>query len=1206
MAAANIANVQLWAKKDGDVNYTRIDLFPEAPIKLTLSVTDIMDPLATTSIFSRSFRVPNTQANNAFFKAVFNVNSVSFDASKKVAAYINDSGSFYTNGNIRLMSTYTNDKDADVQYEILFMGETSDFGGQIGGGFLSEINLSEYNHDQTYFNIINSWNTNSAGVATGLFNGDVVYPLCNWGYTYKDGFPEQATTAIYNAITGVKGFTASINPLVQSQMKPSIRAKALWDKIFAETEYTYESAFLESEFFSKMYIMSEKQARPALNVDLTFLANNTAAQNFDQTGAGLGQLLAPFETYDPNGVWNPATSVYTAQATSGTNYSFQIAFKDRVQPFSSPLSILRSMTYTVSLRNADTLAILGSHLLTANSLVAVSRTLNFTLPLNAGDRVIFTVEPTPVIPASAVGGIQITNFNAAQLGGPQIVTMGSVMPDNIRKIDFMRSIINRFKLVFVPSPDNEKKFTITPWKDWILQGTSYDWNLLLDASKDIKSTPLFYGQSRFQIYTDQEDADFPNYNYQLSYKQTYGQLNLDSDNELLTGTVTVRDQFAPTPIFPIGGAVPGATGSRGLAAKFLIPWLSKADFTAVQNNPIQPKLRLVFYNGIVAAPVTWYLQDDFGTAQAQTTYPLMSEYSYWPVDTSSFDLSWNNIDPLYDVELAANPPARTNFDTFNVYWSTWYNTNFDPYSRKVEMTLVLDYNQILDLRFNNYYFIKDAWYLVNKVTDYIAGQTTACKVELIKVGNAIGLTIPPTGPQSYAHGLCYVSPTDLIVTFCDAYCCAQSTLTALYYTNNVSLTASTVVWQDVNQTNPANPGYYASSDGTVFEVGVGGFIITFFDGSTCEPCTRPPLTSFPGCCRGTSLCQACCCDGTTVNLWGDGPELYSSSNVYFNAGGTAPATNGWYKDPAFPDYAVQVRGGVTWSIGLCDTCVCGGIEVYEKSAIFTELTGTVCEACTTAITPTTVWLNEASWAIGTTVYITNSADQPATGGYWRNPEDGEVWQTGITGVISANPSCAACSPIYYYTAFNCTVPDLFQNFSSTVPIEPGQVVSSLLFPGQCWTILGPAGDGYPVDIIHDNCESCAETWICNCVEYLVTTDTKGESYLSYKDCTTGELLFQEIQPGNAYNICMCEGSAGTVEGRIYADIIGPCSTPPCYVWDLSLASGAVGEVEYEECVTGLIKTINLDAGGLYQVCAVDGTVTTLSGDVTITQLDLCG
>ena len=145
MASANTASVQLWASKDGDLNYTRLDLFPEEPIKLTLSVTDIMDPLATTSIFSRTFRVPNTQANNAFFKAVFNVNSVSFDASKKVSAYLNDSGSFYTNGNIRLMSVYSNDRDGDVQYEIVFMGETSDFGGQIGGGFLSDVKIDIFN-----------------------------------------------------------------------------------------------------------------------------------------------------------------------------------------------------------------------------------------------------------------------------------------------------------------------------------------------------------------------------------------------------------------------------------------------------------------------------------------------------------------------------------------------------------------------------------------------------------------------------------------------------------------------------------------------------------------------------------------------------------------------------------------------------------------------------------------------------------------------------------------------------------------------------------------------------------------------------------------------------------------------------------------------------------------------------------------------------
>ena len=339
METATNQSVQLWVRKDSDLTYTRIDLFPEEPIKLNLSVTNIMDPLATNSVFSRTFRVPNTQSNNKFFKAVFNVNSVSFDASKKVAAYLNDSGAFYINGNIRLISTYSNDLEGDVQYEIVFMGETSDFASQIGGGFLSDINLSEYNHDQSYLNITSSWNTNQAsGLANGLFNGDIVYPLINWGYTYTNGVPVQSTTSLYTGTTGgLNGFTSASHPLSQGQMKPSIRAKALWDSIFAETEYTYESDFLDSDFFKKLYIISEKQARPELNVSLVFSANNpdTQAWFYNSTPS---DIYAPNETYDPNGVWEPSNSVYTAQVTSGPTYYFSVSFYAKVSPPAIPTS----------------------------------------------------------------------------------------------------------------------------------------------------------------------------------------------------------------------------------------------------------------------------------------------------------------------------------------------------------------------------------------------------------------------------------------------------------------------------------------------------------------------------------------------------------------------------------------------------------------------------------------------------------------------------------------------------------------------------------------------------------------------------------------------------------------------------------------------------------------------------------------------------
>jgi hypothetical protein len=1215
--SAIVASVQLWAKKDGDTDYTRIDLYTEEPIKLTLSVTNIIDPLSTTSIFSRSFRVPNTQANNAFFKAVFNVNSVSFDASKKASAYINDSGSFYTNGNIRLSATYQNDRDGNVEYEIIFMGETSDFASQIGGGFLSDVNLERYNHEQNYLNIVRSWDTDGAGMANGLFGGDIVCPLINWGYDYEGGLPVQNTTALYTGLTGgLSGFTDVTKPLKQSQLKPTIRAKALWDAIFSETEYTYESEFLDSNFFRKMYIIAEKQSRAELEVRLLMNANNTAPQSFSSTGSV--PVLFPNEVSDPQGVWDATTSIYTAEASSGTNYVFTVTWTDRLAGSPAPGS---GQLYIIRLRNAVTGASLAANFYTAGTL-PTARTRTWSVPLVIGTKVRVTVELVSMFPSPTL----TVNFGGAQLvqsAGPEIVNMSGLMPDNIRKLDFMKSIINRFKLVFVPSRDNEKKFTITPWKDWILQGTAYDWNHLLDTSKDIKSTPLFYGQNRFQVYADQEDADFPNYNYQLSYKQTYGQLNLDSDNELLTGSITVKDQFAPTPIFPIGGAIPGAAGTtlqnrQGLSAEFLIPWISKADFTAVQNNPIQPKLRLVFYNGKQFVPgygtadaLTWYLQNDAGTAVGQGVWPLMSEYSFWPVSSSNYDLSWQNIPPLYNTELTNNPLSRTQYDTFKVYWKSWYDTNFDPYSRKVEANLILDYTQMLDLKFNDYFFIKDAWYFVNKVTDYIAGQTTSCRVELIKLGNNIGITIPPTNDQGYPHGLCYVSTSfGEGATFCEAYCCAVygTTLSGVYYTDSAVLSSSTIVYDDPYRTNPANPGFYAGADGTVFEVGPGGFIIAFFDGSSCEPCEESVFYEYEDVCFSPAACGACCCDGSSslVTIWGNSATFDQSTVFWLNSNGTGTPTNGWYSAPG-SGVAVLLQNGIVMAVATCDTCACGG-EIYERSAAFSEVSEPVCTSCTSPIIEISVWLDAPTFAEATVIWSDSSGTTTVGEGTWRAVEEigTPVYVTDEDGVITGTLDCTGCTGLFYYEASNCEAPELLQTFSSEVPIVLGQVVSSILFPGQCWTVVGPAFDGPPIDIIHDNCASCLETWTCNCIEYEVTANGAEDSTVSYNDCEDQAPLFQTITAGDTVNICACEDSIGIVSGAPTITAIGSCGTAACYVFELDATAEIGGVVEYEECVSGEVQTITVEPGGIYEICANLSTVTVLSGSVTITQGALCG
>jgi hypothetical protein len=150
-------NVQLFVKNQTNNQFINLDLFGSEPIKLTLSVANIQDPLAANSVFSRTFRVPHTSINGPYFKAVFNVNSTDFDASIKAPAYINDNGVFFASGNIRLSAIFVNERTNNVEYEINFYGETSDFGSKIGGGFLNEVDMSSYNHNQTTSNIINSW-----------------------------------------------------------------------------------------------------------------------------------------------------------------------------------------------------------------------------------------------------------------------------------------------------------------------------------------------------------------------------------------------------------------------------------------------------------------------------------------------------------------------------------------------------------------------------------------------------------------------------------------------------------------------------------------------------------------------------------------------------------------------------------------------------------------------------------------------------------------------------------------------------------------------------------------------------------------------------------------------------------------------------------------------------------------------------------------
>jgi hypothetical protein len=281
-------NIQLFALQQGASGpggYLELDLYKEEPIKITKAIEAIENPQTTASSFSRTFRIPATSTNGQFMKAVFNVNSVDYDATQKAMAYINMEGSYFISGNIRLQNIIKNSGRGKIEYEIIFMGETSTFASVVGPKDLSQVDLTDpvsgqnLVHYRNYNNIQASWTKN-------LFNGAIIYPLVEWGYTYNaQKVPLQHTLSVYNATTSVKGFTRSDHPLTQSQFKPYLQAKYLWDRIFDNSGFSYRSTFLNSQLFKNLYTVmtNPSTSGPTLSSTITFKVGMNANQTAPTT-----------------------------------------------------------------------------------------------------------------------------------------------------------------------------------------------------------------------------------------------------------------------------------------------------------------------------------------------------------------------------------------------------------------------------------------------------------------------------------------------------------------------------------------------------------------------------------------------------------------------------------------------------------------------------------------------------------------------------------------------------------------------------------------------------------------------------------------------------------------------------------------------------------------------------------------------------------
>jgi hypothetical protein len=1013
--------------RPGETNdWVLLDLYPAEPIQMTLRVQNVMEPTVAASSYSQTFRIPNTQANGRFFQSAFNVNATYYDPSKKAQAYININGLFFSAGCVQLMNVYFNDNAQKVEYEITYFGDTSDFASQIGitnQGFLQNLDFSKYSHEKNYANIVKSWN---AGPNSGLAGnaskpGDILYPLVEWGYTYEGSGANARPNIPTLSIGGVKSFTDPAFPLQQNQLKPCLRLKAIWDSIFETTEYTYSSTFLESEEFTRLYVVTDSVARATVDSGIFFKGVNAGGRIFgDRLRLDAPAIVDLAGNYDFN------TQTFKVGVAGVYSFKFSAQYNFR---FGAPDA---ASYVTFALKNLDGSTInSGINFFSdanptedPNGSIEVYSEVGFSFA--AGTQFYFSIYPS--IPYGSDILWDTITVESFEVPPNDQIDMKNYFAPNIKQIDFMRSVITQFKLVFIPDRERTKHFNIVPWKDWIQQGEVKDWSNKLNGKVDIKSTPLFQSQTRFTTYKTDEDADYLNFNFQQAYKQTFGQNNLDSGIEVIKGTTEIKSIFAAMPIAPIGYGTGATAGQVTKANTFLIPHIAKdtpSNDGPGKREPIQPKLRLAWYNQLVGitgpnspqASTTWYLQNDYpGTGGiAQPQVPLLSSYFPNPWTDNAYLLDWRESPVFWDKGLTGNPQAFATSNNFNRYWSRWYDaaygsgvvdqitgyTDFD-YSTILECEFILNFQDIQKLNFNDLIFVKDAYYMINSIDFTLNGQLNSCKAQLFKVNN-LGVYLP--NENIPVPGLCYNGTSP-----CSARCCDANSQNVTVYTSNGNLEFNSRVYSNIAGNIYAPAGYYKQG-GWIYEISDVGLIIQVFSvdyidityGCVCVP----ELFSKVLCYEPAEIdkCLACCCKGPTATVWvPDSTNWYNATTFYQNSTGTLLSSPGWYSDGT--KFVKLDSASNNSQQGTC-TCNCDIYDLYAFGCCYNA--SSKCTAvCCLADNAQYYYGNASTLATSTFLYKNTAKDPVDNGWYWNGTSVVQV--TGGAGAITTVSDSTGCYP----------------------------------------------------------------------------------------------------------------------------------------------------------------------------------------------------
>jgi len=560
---------------------TQLDIFDDEDIKLSNNVTGLFDIGQLPSDFTRQISLPGTKVNNAFFEHVYDISIASpflFATNIKVPAYFDFDSIYLSNGYIQLNKVNVRANKFIESYDVTIYGTLSSFGRDINRNFLTDLtSLAEYNHTASYNNITASWSGN-------LFNGDIVYPLADYGSGY------QFTSGQYELF----GMDDTNGALSVQNFKPSIRVKPVLDAIFTEAGYTYSSSFMSQAFLDDVYMVCNNSLKyPEFSsVDLeTYGKIKIGAIS----GSGMTDINLPSGSFvtlpwfnefsDPqnfytNGAYrvekrtnltgvlnvnlNVSCSANNMPGTLSANGTWQIRLLDTGS--STPVSTRAIQSYIFffdQLQQSRNGGINTTYELATEFKFDDVPVGNYYFQIRqspnspTGSLPLVTLDPQ----STTKSFLEIKQVNQAADG--KVIDIPLNMPFGtvgIKQIDFILGLQKKFNLVIYPDRTKLNQFIIETFNDWYKRGEVLDFNKYINLDKNIEVISANNLAVNKLNFGDTLDTDYVSQQFSKAANREYGkQYYVDTTNFYSQGEYSVKTTFASDPLVRIAGT--GLSGS---------------------------------------------------------------------------------------------------------------------------------------------------------------------------------------------------------------------------------------------------------------------------------------------------------------------------------------------------------------------------------------------------------------------------------------------------------------------------------------------------------------------------------------------------------------------------------------------------------------------------------------------------------------------